>query len=93
MIMSSIVVSVTDMVRNFSEYVNRTAYGGDSFVLMKGQRALAELKPVVKGRTFKELQNLLKKNCQLEEDEIDCFLDDINQIRKSTNIIEKNPWE
>jgi len=52
--MNAIALSVTDVARHFSEYINRVTYKGDRFVLVKGGREVAELKPVPKGRRLSE---------------------------------------
>lgn len=43
--------TVTEVARNFAEYINRVAFGGERFLLMRGKRAVAELRPVPKGRS------------------------------------------
>ena len=43
-------LSVTDVVQNFSDYVNRVAYRGEAFLLVRGGKPLAELRPTAPGR-------------------------------------------
>lgn len=91
--MSSIALSVTDVARNFSEYINRVAYKGDRFVLVKGGREVAELKPVPKGRRLSELAFLLKTSAKLTPDEADSFEKDVESARTEMNEAEvRNPW-
>lgn len=52
-------VSVTDAVRRFADFVNRVAYRGERFVLVRGGRDVAELRPVASGRPLRELPGLL----------------------------------
>ena len=52
-------ISVTELSRNLSEYLNRAAYGGESFVLIRGNRALAEMRPLPRCRTLGDLSSLL----------------------------------
>jgi antitoxin (DNA-binding transcriptional repressor) of toxin-antitoxin stability system len=53
--MNSITANVTDVSRHFSEYLNRAAYSGESFVIVRGGRALAELKPLPRSKKISEL--------------------------------------
>ena len=39
-------VTVTQVARNFAEYVNRVAYRRESFTLVRGKKPLAELRPL-----------------------------------------------
>ena len=42
--MSTFTASVTDVSRHFSDYLNRVAYSGDRFILVRGGKPLVELK-------------------------------------------------
>jgi prevent-host-death family protein len=92
--MSVIALSVTDIARNFSEYINRVAYKGDRFILMKSGREVAELKPVPKGRRLSELAVLLKTSARLTPNEAESFEADIEAARKDMNKSEvSHPWD
>jgi antitoxin (DNA-binding transcriptional repressor) of toxin-antitoxin stability system len=52
-------LTVTDMARNFSEYINRVAYRGERFLLTRGSRVVAEIRPVPESRPLRELPELL----------------------------------
>ena len=39
-------LSVTEVARHFAEYINRVAYRGECFVLMRGNKPIAELRPL-----------------------------------------------
>lgn len=43
------VLTATDASRGFSELLNRVAYGGESFVVKKGQKLMARIVPVEEG--------------------------------------------
>ncbi len=91
--MNVIALSVTDMARNFSEYINRVAYKGERFVLLKSGREVAELKPVPKGRHLSELAALLKKTTRLTPEEADLFGKDLETARAEMNNAEvSDPW-
>ena len=52
-------LTVTEMARNFSEYINRVAYQGERFLLTRGSRVVAEIRPVPEARRLSELSELL----------------------------------
>jgi len=43
-------LTVTEVVRHFAEYLNRVAYRRESFVLIRGNKAIAELRPLPTGK-------------------------------------------
>ena len=86
--------SVTEVARNFSEYINRVAYRGERFVLMKGRKPVAELRPVASRRTIGDLLDLLSSLPHLSEDEAASFARDIEEARLSMPPAElRDPWE
>ena len=91
--MNAVSLSVTDAARNFSEYINRVAYKGDRFLLLKSGREVAELKPVPKGRRLAELAELLKTSSGLSSSEADDFGRDLEHVRSEMNRAEvRDPW-
>jgi antitoxin (DNA-binding transcriptional repressor) of toxin-antitoxin stability system len=86
-------LSVTEIVRNFSEYVNRATYRGERFVLTKGRKAVAELRPLPAGRTLGELGALLESLPRLTEAEAERFAADIEDARAHLpQIGDGDPW-
>jgi antitoxin (DNA-binding transcriptional repressor) of toxin-antitoxin stability system len=86
--------SVSDVARNFTEYVDRVALRGERFVLMRGRRPVAELRPVPKGRTLGDLVDLLSSLPPLTEEEAASFAHDIETARSHTLPTGlRNPWE
>jgi antitoxin (DNA-binding transcriptional repressor) of toxin-antitoxin stability system len=84
--------SVTDVARNFAEYVNRVAYRGERFVLMKGRRPVAELGPVPGGRTLADLAGVLAALPALTDEEAESFARDVEESR--TTVMEpRDPWD
>ncbi len=91
--MNAVSLSVTDVARNFSEYINRVAYKGDRFVLVKSGREVAELNPIPKGRRLAELADLLKTSSGLTPAEADGFGRDLEDVRAEMNRAEvRDPW-
>ena len=81
--MHNTTVTVTEVVRNFSEYINRIAYRHENFILVKGKKPVAELKPLPLGRTLADLPEMLASLPSLTRDEAEAFSADILHARES----------
>jgi antitoxin (DNA-binding transcriptional repressor) of toxin-antitoxin stability system len=84
-------VSVTDVNRHFSDYLNRAAYGGESFVLIRGGKPVAELRPFARPKTVSDLPGIFASMPGLSDAEMKNFASDIKKARK--NKMEKSPWD
>jgi len=75
--------TVTEVLRNFSDYINRVSYRGERFVLMRGGKAVAELVPApTAGRRLGELPAVLASLPSLGEDEATRFAVELEEARK-----------
>jgi antitoxin (DNA-binding transcriptional repressor) of toxin-antitoxin stability system len=74
-------VTVTQVARNFAEYVNRVAYRRESFTLVRGKKPLAELRPLPAGTRLSELPGLLASLPRLTEAEASEFAADLATSR------------
>lgn len=74
-------VSVTELVRSFSDYVNRVAYRRERFILLKGRRPVAELRPLPAGRLLGELEEALRALPSLTAAEAADFGTDLDVAR------------
>lgn len=86
-------VIVSEAVRNFADYINRVAYRGESFTLIRGNKPVAELTPVVAGRRLGDLPYLLASLPPLGETEAREFANDVSGAR--TKLAEapiRDPW-
>lgn len=72
-----ITASVTDVLRNFSDYINRVAFRGERFILVRGGKPVAELSPVPAGTRLGDLASLLSSLPELGEDEAAAFERDL----------------
>jgi antitoxin (DNA-binding transcriptional repressor) of toxin-antitoxin stability system len=87
-------LSVTEMVRGFSDYVNRVAYRGERFILLKGRKPVAELRPVPAGRLLGELEDVLRSLPALNETEAADFAADIEEARaRLPREVLRDPWQ
>jgi antitoxin (DNA-binding transcriptional repressor) of toxin-antitoxin stability system len=85
--------SVTDVARNFADYVNRVAFRGERFILMKGKRAVAELRPVAGGVRARDFPNLMASIPHLTPEELHDFAADIETARRELDAIPlRDPW-
>lgn len=76
-------VSVTEIARNFSEYLNRVAFRGEHFVLTRGKKKIAELRPVRRGVLLRELPGILSAASALTADEARAFARDVEEARRA----------
>jgi antitoxin (DNA-binding transcriptional repressor) of toxin-antitoxin stability system len=73
--------SVTEVARNFADYINRVAFRGEQFTLMRGNKPVAELRPVPSGRRLGELPELLASLPRLSPDDAAALAEDIEAAR------------
>jgi antitoxin (DNA-binding transcriptional repressor) of toxin-antitoxin stability system len=73
--------SVTDVLRNFSDFINRVAYRRERFVLIRGGKPVAELGPVPTGTRLGELEGLLASLPRLGEEEAEALAEDMAASR------------
>jgi len=87
-------ITITEMSRNFADFINRVAYRGESFVLIRGKKPVAELRPIPMGKKLGEIEELLKSLPRLSESELEEFSKDLDEIRAQGNIEKlRDPWE
>lgn len=86
-------LTVTEIVRNFADYVNRVVYRRESFVLVRGNKAVAELRPVPTGRRLADLPGVVAALPHLTADDLDDFADDLDAARNELARAEvRDPW-
>ena len=85
--------SVTEIARHFADYINRVVYRGERYVLMRGNKPVAELGPVPAGKRLAELPGLLGSLPRLSEAEAETFADDLISARSMLATIDvRDPW-
>ena len=62
--MHTTTLSVTEMVRGFSDYVNRVMYRRERFILFKGSKPVAELRPVAYGHAARRTGRMFCARCR-----------------------------
>ena len=91
--MNTIKANVTEVARNFSDYINRACYGGENFVLIRGGKPVAEINPLPKIKNLYELEEILDSLPKLSENESASFVSDVKTARKSAKTEIKDPWD
>ena len=87
-------LTVTELSRKFADYMNRVKYRRESFIVTKGKEPFAEIRPLHKGITGRELADLLKNGPHLDPDDVEQFARDIEEARKELDRIPiRDPWE
>lgn len=87
-------MTVTETARNFSDVINRVAYKGERFVLIKGKKPVAEITPIRPGRPIEELLDVLNDLPKLSKEEAKAFADDLAEIRAEAGHDHgRDPWE
>lgn len=91
--MAAITLTVTEAARHFSDYVSRVSYRHESFVLCKGRKPVAELRPVPGGRRLGDLPGLLRSLPHLSKSDAASFAEDVESTRKALAAGEwRDPW-
>ncbi len=74
-------LTLTEVVRHFAEYMNRVVHRRESFVLVRGNKAVAELRPLPASMRLGDLPALFASLPHLPADEADSFADDLDSAR------------
>lgn len=82
--------SVAEVARHFAEYIDRVSCRGESFVLVRGNRPVAELRPLPAGKRLGELPVLLASLPHLSPAEADELADDLTAARQA---LAREAWE
>lgn len=87
-------ISVTEALRNFSDYINRVAYRGERFLLVRGGKPVAELTPVPSGTRLGDLPSLMASLPRLSADDAEAFAEDLARAREEAGAASpRDPWD
>lgn len=91
--MNANVLTVTEAVRHFSDYISRVSYRNESFILKKGNKSVAELRPVPVGRRLGDLPGILQAVPHLSDNDARAFASDIDSARTAlSGELLRDPW-
>ena len=85
------IISATAAVRRFSDILNSVKFRGESYMIMRGGKAVALISPVeapLRERHLRELKEMAKSSPQLG-DEAEAFGEDLKEIRKHQPLLPK----
>jgi antitoxin (DNA-binding transcriptional repressor) of toxin-antitoxin stability system len=86
-------LTVTEMARHFAEYLNRVVYRGECFVLVRGNKPIAELRPLPAGKRLAELPALFASLPHLSATEAAQLADDLTTAQEGLAHTEiQDPW-
>jgi antitoxin (DNA-binding transcriptional repressor) of toxin-antitoxin stability system len=87
-------LTVTEMARHFAEYLNRVVYRGECFVLVRGNKPIAELRPLPAGKRLAELPALFASLPHLSATEAAQLADDLRAVQEVLARAEvQDPWQ
>ncbi len=86
-------LTVTEMARHFAEYLNRVVYRGECFALVRGNKPIAELRPLPAGKRLAELPALFASLPHLSATDAAELADDLTAAREVLARAEvPDPW-
>ena len=86
-------LTVTEVARHFAEYINRVAYRGECFILVRGNKPIAELRPLPAGKRLAELPALCASLPHLSTIDAAQFAVDLTAAREALARVEvHDPW-
>jgi prevent-host-death family protein len=85
-------VTITHLARNLADLVNRVAYRGERFTVVRGNRPVAELIPAPRGRRLGELEALLAALPSLGAAEAEALGADLEAARAEMGGPGRDPW-
>jgi antitoxin (DNA-binding transcriptional repressor) of toxin-antitoxin stability system len=86
-------LTVTEVARHFAEYINRVAYRGECFVLVRGNKPIAELRPLPAGKRLADLPVLCASLPHLSPTDAAQLVIDLTAAREALTRVEvHDPW-
>lgn len=86
-------ITVTEMSRNLAEYMNQVAYRRESFRITRGNKEIAELRPVKRGLKGSEVLTLFKSLPRLSPEDAEALAKDYYEMKASESAEDYDPWE
>ncbi len=74
-------ISVTFLARNLADVMNRVAYRGEEFAIIRGNREIAQVLPSPRGKPLSELSALLKSLPPLSEEDASIWAEELESAR------------
>lgn len=86
-------VSATEFVRGFADFLNRVSYRGETFVVVRGGRPVAEVRPAPAGRQLRDLPGMLAALPRLDAADAESYAADLEAAAREMNALPPaDPW-
>lgn len=85
-------VTITHLARNLADLVNRVAYRGERFTVVRGNRPVAELIPAPRGRRLGDLPGILERLPHLGAADADAMAAELDAARSALGKPEADAW-
>lgn len=85
-------ITITHLARNLADIVNRVAYRGERFTVVRGSRPVVELTPPPLGRRLGDLPGILGDLPPLGPEEAERLGRDVDQARAALGQAAGDPW-
>jgi len=85
-------ISITEFARGLSEFINRVTYRGETFAIVRGGKAVAQLTPAPTGARVKDLAAIFDSLPPLEGDDVNAFEKEIREARAALNEPVRDRW-
>ena len=86
-------LTATQLARQLADVLNRVAYRRESFVVTRGRRPLAELRPLPVGTRLGDLPAVLAALPRLQPEDAEAFAADLDAARADLpNLEARDPW-
>jgi len=86
-------LTATQLARQLADVLSRVAYRREAFVVVRGKRRIAELRPLPVGTRLADLPAVLAALPRLQPAEADAFAADLDAARADLPELEaRDPW-
>lgn len=85
-------ITVTELARGLSEFINRATYRREEFLIVRGGKPVATLSPAPAGVRIGDLAQVLSNLPHLSDEELDGFESDVTEARNAQNQPVVDPW-
>ena len=86
-------ITITELSRNLSDFINRATYRGESFSIIRGGKAVAQITPAPTGARVNDLAHIFAALPGLDANDVDRFEKDLDAIRAASNEPVRTAWD
>jgi antitoxin (DNA-binding transcriptional repressor) of toxin-antitoxin stability system len=87
-------VSVTELLRNFSDILGRVRFRGERFIILRSGKPVAELGPTGEAPVvrLRDLPGILSSLPPLDPEEVERFAADLRSLHEAVGTVPDRPW-